>query len=347
MVVINLIINKIMQNRILIFFVVSLLFCSCNKSKFDVDISDIKVELEYSRLDIDLFETEPNRLAVGVPFLREKYGDFFDLYCFQIVSALGNPNDSTFNDKLKQLITNSDWREVYDETQKKFADITLVTNQLDSAFRYYRYYFPSAKIPKVIMYISVFNQSVVTFGDTIGVGLDKYLGSGCKYYEFARIDKYRRFKMTAEKIGTDCMIALADMKFPYNDSVDNMMSQMIHYGKLMYFADATLPVVADTIKWGYTLRQYSWAVQYEKQIWDHFVEKEMLYSTDVLKVQRQINDAPFTAVFQNNSAPRLGQWLGYLIVHSFMRNNPKISLPELMKNNNYQEIYNKARYNPK
>ena len=45
------------------------------------------------------------------------------------------------------------------------------------------------------------------------------------------------------------------------------------------------------------------------------------------------------------SPGRLGYWVGFQIVNQYM-NNKSVSLQELMKNTNSQEILLKSKYNP-
>ncbi|RLD75040.1 MAG: gliding motility lipoprotein GldB, partial [Bacteroidetes bacterium] len=78
----------------------------------------------------------------------------------------------------------------------------------------------------------------------------------------------------------------------------------------------------------------------------HIIDNDLLFSNDLLVIRKFIGDAPFTAAFQNNSAPRAGAFLGWKIVHKYMNEYPEISLKQLMKNTDYQGILNAAAYRP-
>jgi hypothetical protein len=59
-----------------------------------------------------------------------------------------------------------------------------------------------------------------------------------------------------------------------------------------------------------------------------------------------MNDAPFTAPVSQESPGRLGTWLGWQIVESYMNKNPKVSLSDLMKDSNYQKMLEESGYRP-
>jgi uncharacterized protein YjaZ len=52
-------------------------------------------------------------------------------------------------------------------------------------------------------------------------------------------------------------------------------------------------------------------------------------------------------VFTKESPARVGQWIGFKIVESFMKNNPEITLQDLFSIRSSKEIMSKAKYNPK
>lgn len=320
---------------------------NCSQSKFDVDVSDVDVTIDIKRLDRDLFAINPDSTEKKLPLLFDKYGEFFELYSYKII-ALGNPYSPVYPEYLNSFITDYTMNQVQEKVQEKYSDIAPLKAELEEAFRHYKYYFPEEKyeVPQVYTYISGFNQSVVTADSMLGIALDKYLGADCEFYARLGWDRYKRRKMTPEKIITDCMWAWGNMEFPYQPETDNMLAQMIHNGKLHYFLDAVCPAQPDTIKFGYTLQQYTWAEEYEKNVYDYLIEKKLLFTTDQNEIRRYIRDAPFTTTFSNNSAPRTGVWIGWKIVHAYMEQNPEIPLKQLMENNNYQQIFNEAKYQP-
>ena len=64
----------------------------------------------------------------------------------------------------------------------------------------------------------------------------------------------------------------------------------------------------------------------EKEIWNFFVSKEMLYSTDPELIKRFISPAPFSKFYLNidvDSPGQIGQWLGLQIVKAYQKKERK------------------------
>ena len=72
---------------------------------------------------------------------------------------------------------------------------------------------------------------------------------------------------------------------------------------------------------------------------------ELLFKSDFESLKKYINEAPFTSVLGNDSPPRTGIWLGYRIILSYAKSQ-KLSLNEILQNENAQEILNQSKYRP-
>jgi uncharacterized protein YjaZ len=83
-------------------------------------------------------------------------------------------------------------------------------------------------------------------------------------------------------------------------------------------------------------------------MWQYFINDKLLFSSDSKLPNRFINLAPFSKFYleiDNESPGRVGQWIGWQIVKSFMENN-KISVQELIKMD-AKVIFEKSKYKPK
>jgi hypothetical protein len=329
------------------FFVILLLFpaflISCGGNKFDVDTSKINVKLDIKRLDKDLMVNYPD--TPDVYQLINKYGNFLELYSKFVIEA-GDPSSKDFALSLMSFNRYCDENQIPAKVEHVFGDFKTVESELITAFKYYKYYFPKKKIPQLYTYLSNFSISVVVDEGLLGIGLDKYLGTNFEMYQKLGLDQYKINKMHKAMIPVDCMRAIAESEFPYNDSLNNMINQIVYQGKIQYFLDAMLPSYSDTLKFGYTKNQFEWADHNEHKMWAYMVENKMLFSTDELTIRKMVGEGPFTTLFANNSAPRAGVFLGWKIVQRYMEKNPSISLPSLMENRDYQGILNAAAYKP-
>jgi hypothetical protein len=136
--------------------------------------------------------------------------------------------------------------------------------------------------------------------------------------------------------------------FPELDQDKSLLSKMIYNGKLLYFMQQIQPNEAESTLIGYTAKQMKWAHQFESDTWAFFLEQNLLFDTDYMKIQKYLAEAPFTPGLgtQNDSAPKLGVFIGWQIVKNYMEENKNITLKELMLEKDTQKILRLAKYHP-
>jgi hypothetical protein len=320
---------------------------SCSKNHYKVNISNIKVNIEVKRLEKDLFTTNPDEIQGKVPFLKEKYNGFLQLFSYVINT--GNIDESSFGDFLVRFCTDKQNNDVYNLTKSKYPEISDIEEGLQKAFRYYLYYFPGRKIPAIYTCITGFNNSIITGDSALGISLDRYLDADCEYYPRLQIYKYIAARMTRENIVPDCIYGWGSSEWDFSSlgyPSDNVLTEMIHNGKLKYFERCMLPESAEEIIFGFTPDQMKFCRNNESQMWLYLVEHDMLFKTDQFLIRKLTGEAPFTGYFTNESPGRAAVWLGFRIVESYMMRNSGITMEELMKNTDVQSIMTGAKYNP-
>lgn len=340
--------NKIFAFVIVIIIMLLLawhLFFSSPKNPLNVNIRGIEVDVQIERFDKDLRKVIEGNSMDKVFELSEKYGDFFALYNHEIIGIGGIENQSYLL-YLGSFLSDFAVMEAYEAIQKTYKDDDWINQELNLAFRYHKYHFPNKELPRIVAFNGGFNHSVITIEGFVGIGLDKYLGAECELYDMLSIPDFARIEMEPVRIPFDVLKAHAMMEFPFNDSVDNLINNMIYNGMILYFLDACFPKHEDAIKIAYTENQINYCRNFEKDMWTYLVSNKLLFSTDYLKIRKFTDSAPFTADFGNDSPPRTGIWLGWQIVRSYMQANKDISLSVLMEETDYQKILNKSQYNP-
>jgi len=340
-----------MRTRFLgLIFIFLLVFVSesCKKNHYRVNTSAIEVKLEVKRLEKDLFTMNPDQIIPSIPLLKSKYNGFLQL--FSMVINTGDINEDSFGDFLLRFCSDKQNNEVYNLTAKKFPDIKPVEDGLRDAFRHYLYYFPGRKVPGVFTCITGFNNSIITGDSVLGIGLDRYLGADCPYYPRLNIYKYLRERMTPENIIPDCLYAwgvsewdFASLRYP----ADNVLSEIIHDGKLKYFEKCMLPETSDELIFGFTTDQIKFCRSSEGQMWQYLIENNLLFSTDQFVVRKLTGEAPFTAFFTKDSPGRAAIWIGFKIVEAYMTRNPGVNMEEMINNTDVQSILEKAKYSPR
>jgi len=309
--------------------VLCLFFLSCDqKSKVEKAVEEIPVDIKVERFDKVFFETKPEDLAK----VKKQYPFFF---------PPGN-DDTIWLSKMKDPV----WREVYTEVQKKYSNFEPVRQEFNTLFQHVEYYFPKMKLPKVITVISEmdYNNKAIYADSLVIVSLELYLGKEHKFYQFP---DYLKQNFEERQIMPDVVSSFAFRKIPSSPD-RTLISQMIFEGKQLYAKDLLLPEFSDAEKIGYTPEQIKWCEENEAYMWRNFIENEILYSVDPKLTTRFIAPAPFSKFYleiDNDSPGRVGAWLGWQIVRSYMKNN-NATLPELLKTD-VKEIFEKSKYKPK
>lgn len=316
--------------RKIIFIITLILFItSCDKkSKVKKEVEAIPVALKVERFDKLFFETAPNDLGK----LKKEFPFFFP-------SGTG---DSIWLEKMQNPL----WRELYGEVQKKYANFEPVQKELETLFKHIKYNFPKTKTPKVITVISEmdYNNKVIYTDSLLIISLELYLGKEHKFYQFP---KYLKQNFEQKQIMPDVVSSFSINKIA-SVTDKTLLSQMIYFGKQLYLKDLLLPDYSDADKMGYTPAQIAWCEENESYMWRYLLENEMLYSDDSKLGNRFINPAPFSKFYleiDNESPGRVGAWIGWQIVRSYVKNND-VPIEKLLKMN-AKEIFEKSKYKPK
>ena len=312
-----------------------------------MNLSSISSDVQINRLEVDLFAPDPSFITLSVPLLKEKYGTFLQLFSYVINT--GDIDDSEFSDLLVRFVTDRLNNEVYEAVMQLYPEIGAIEKELEEAFRHYLWYFSEEEVPAVFTCITGFNNSIIVGDSVLGIGLDRYLGRDCGYYAQLEIYRYLRARMNFYNIAPDCIYAWGATEWDFGEMkyhTDNVLTRMIHEGKLKYYEKCMFPELNDTILFGFTEDQMKFCRNNERQMWQYLIEYDLLFSTDQFVVRKLTGEAPFTTYFTNESPGRAATWLGFRIVESYMIKNRETTLGDLMVNIDIQELLEKAKYNP-
>jgi hypothetical protein len=333
-------------NKLFITAAMALFLTACKHDKLDIDVSDVKVpEVKFMRFEKDLFSITPQNLNVKKQELEKKYGSFYYMFANSI-KGRGNPNDTN---SLLEFVGNKDMYDAYKETQKSIsdADITELETGLTECLKRIKYHFPNHKLPKhFTTCMSGFDFNFAYPDSVMGVSLDMYLGRTNMFYKMLQWPNYQVRLLNKEYMLPDMVRGWMLSEFDTNDSINNLLNNMILFGKVYYACDAILPDVADSIKIGYSKNQITYCKEFEKNLWGYLAAENRLYDNNLKVVIELTNDGPYTAAISKECPPRIAMWVGWQIVKSYMKNNESVTLEQLMKEKDAQKILSKSKYRP-
>ncbi len=295
--------------------------CSERGRFYSKEAENLPINVGIERFDKDFMSLDSVSLV-------QKYPDFYQIYVRNILEL-----PSSEIDKFK---ADSVVKSLFADVEKEYFSVEDVENVLSKAFKYYKYYFPEKVVPKVSFHISGFNQCVVTLEDRISVSADYYLGKDYPMYSSVAY-AYEVPYLTREHLPIDVMLGWLSSEFPTNEY--RLLESMINYGKVMYLLEVFLPDYEMSEILSYSDEQFAWCEEHEKRIWHSIIENKELYSTDWRTIMKYTQPAPFTQGYSQEHSPgRLGVYMGWKIVSSFMNAHKELTLSDLMSTTDAQEI---------
>ncbi len=208
--------------------------------------------------------------------------------------------------------------------------------------------FENASLPKKVITITSdvdYNNKVILNDSIALIAIDNFLGVNHHMYE--GIALYLRQQMELKHLSKEFAEAFANNQIASPED-RTFLAQLIYFGKIQFLKQSILSDYSEDKILGYTPDQFAWAMTNEKEIWNFFVSKELLYSTDPELIKRFISPAPFSKFYLNidiESPGQIGQWIGLQIVKAYQKKERK-SIAQLL-NTSYLELFEKSKYKPR
>ena len=340
-----------------IILVVVLSFHSCKDSPASKNVPDVShIDLEdvsFVRYDKLVQALDTNDIKASYNVLKDKYPEITDLYFNKLLNFSAETKDS-FYIYVKEFVTAKPIIELQQTVDIVYPDTKAIEADLNKAQKYLKYHFAEYNMPNFYAYITEFGYQTIIFsdGDTdgIGIGLDMYLGSDFNYkqvdpknpvfsdYLTQTYNKNYIVRNATEIIVSDLM---------GQQKGKRMLDQMLYNGKRLYITEQILPWVADSIIMEYTTEDMIWVEDNELQIWDFFLENNLIYETNHLQINKFLNPSPNSPGMPPDAPGRTATYIGWQIVRSYMQRHPETSLQELISLSQSQKLLELSRYKPK
>ena len=328
----------------LLFIILALTSCHSGRTYFPKEIE--AQDIEIVRFDNALMNVHESSVAQDIRALYDTYPVFMPLW---VEDILGIPVSDTayLAQALPQFLSDTiyGFQKTNEREQSLFADVSSLEQTLGKAFARIRYLYPETEIPTLYLFISGFQTPVYFGDDLIGIGADMYLGSDYEYYNRVVYD-YQKQTMRPECIPVDVISAFLFRNLPYTSTKSRLLDQMMYRGKVMYLTSRIFDELPGYEVMGWTKEQWKWCLSNEQAIWHLVMDKRDLFKTESLVLTSYLNDGPFTSEVSQESPGRLGIWLGWRIVESYMEHNETVTLQQLMAEPDAQKILEESYYKP-
>lgn len=314
--------------RFLLLLFISVVVVSCKKTNPTPDVSDIAVDIQLVRFDSIFAQVNEKNLQK----IKSDYPLFFP----------NNQPDSVW----LALKKDSMFQYLHQEINKSFKDFSPYKKDITLLMQRVKYYYPKFTEPQIFTLISMLDtdKQIIYADSLLIISLDTYLGA--KNEAYREFPDYTRKKFNPQRINFDVAYEVATQTVP-NIPYTVFVERMVAEGKILYLSQLFLPQSSEADLLNYSEDQYLWANENAKFIWQYFLEKEYLYSTDRDLQRRFLDVAPFSKFYtqaDNESPGQIGRWLGLQIVKSFMENK-KISVQQMMSLPPIQ-IFEQSKYKP-
>lgn len=327
-----------MKDAIRAIILMTFVLASCSGDKLDVDVSSINYQPDFYRFDQRLFEAKsPNDLVEINKGLIKDAGELYEFYVYDALRS-GSVYADSINQYLWYFVKDSMMQMLYTDIQNEFSDIEDLEDVFVDMFKHQKHHLPDENLPAAFyMYNSAFSYGVISTDSVMGIGLDMYLGPENRIVKEVRFPLYMKDKMHRDYLPVDVAHSWLITNVIGEDRGETFLSSMIYFGKLRYVMEAMLPDLPKHRIIRYTQEEFDFAMASEYQIWQYIIDMNWIYSIDMKVKLRYFEEAPETVGIEG-SPGRIGQFMGWQMVRTYMEENEDVTVLDLLNNTTETEI---------
>lgn len=324
--------------------VLVLLFASCGSNPLDVDVSKVKLDIQYEDMRTAMHDYKGDKL---MKTHRQYLEEIADIYSYFLGACVGFSNmeevqnDSIFVTSITNYQQDEGVQLFEGEIDAAFKDLQPIERKLTDGFKHLKYHLPKAEMPNAIVFMNtLFRSSVWCTEKEIGIGLGNYLGPNSKTLQKTNpneIFQWMREAMRREYLERDVIENWVRTHL-VEEVEENLARDIIYEGKVMYLVKAAFPEMKDHLVLRYTQKQWNWAEKNEFGFWEYLKQNQMFFKNEEITKMNLLNPGPKTPGLPIKGAPdRLGKFLGYKIVCDYMEAT-EVTVAQMLKED-YSTIF--------
>jgi len=341
-----------------------LILLSCGEEK-DADVSDIPLEISVFRADSLMWETakalnespQADRSQIYQQFLAPEKAFFGELIGIQEIARIEQLSpaeaDSLLEAELTSALSNPYMYKLLDTIRQAFPYSYPFADRISAPLKRLIQAFPDLELPPFYTHVSGFApvydirqvDQTSPLPNAFSFGLHYFLGRDFGLYP-PSIPAYITRQFDPEYLEVQMISDMADgliAPLP-NNKEPLFVDEVVKAGIKQYFLHEMLPYTPDSLMLHYTAEQMRWANVYEERIYKELMDK--LFEGSFLLRRDFLEEKPFTSQLSAESAPRLGEFLGWRIVKAYMDRNDEVTLAQLCEMQDYEKIFRESKYRP-
>jgi Predicted Zn-dependent protease (DUF2268) len=314
------------------FLLISTLFifsCKINSEKNSSSESSVKIiRLDSTLMALQSVEAVQAFLKDNEAYARLLYRSY--------------PDDTAFVNHLYYIIQHPETRKLHQETTRFFGNLADIEAELGAAFSKIKAAYPDFVPPKVVATFTGLENDLYVSDSVVYLSLESFIGTTASYRPQQPDYILQRYQ---KQYIVPTIIRFISDKYNVSSEADGtLLNDMLYFGKAFEFTKQMLPEGKDALVIAYpdSTMQQVWEAQ--DLIWAHFIDKQLLFEQNSRVKEKYIGERPKTIEIGPACPGRIGQWLGWRIVERYLNENESVTLQELMKTTNAQDILAKSKY---
>lgn len=331
------------EKNFFFFVLIIFFFVSCKENK---EIENVHIQ----RFEQALFSANKSKDIDKYLFSIEKeYEPMF-------ATSLQNKE---YLDVVKEFIKDKEMNNAYNIVKIQYPDLTKLEQELSfalSEIKKIKKDTLNSQIYTLIVgpaeYSQAFQNRILVYPEFSSISLDLYSIEKLSNHPYYKtIPQYLHTSLGKENIAPHYVntylkeITFRNIPLQSQNPEATLLDCIIDEGKYIYATQSILKDKQFNYIMEYTKEQLEWVEKNEANIWAYIIENQLLYNKDRTKYFHLIAPGPSTKNIANSPA-RIGNYIGYKIVESYMKEN-KIGIDSLFNTLDSQLILQQSKYKPK
>ena len=314
----------------LIFFSVFGMFLASCVPDHQTDTSSNVINFRLHR-----FEKEFYNLSIPLASIKNKYSLFFPV----------SSNDSLWEAKRRDSLQ----IDIYYSINQMFKSSDYLIKTIAPVVRKIKQINDSIQIRDIYTINSDFDfeYSILAKDTIVIIGLDNYLGT--KNHLYKGIPKYLSKRFDKKYLSTDLAESFAKLSVPPLKGNETFVEKLVYYGKIEWIKQLLVPGKQQHELLRYNKAELNWCEENEFNVWNYFVQKDLLFSKSKALNYRFFKPAPFSKFYlelDNQTPGEIGKWVGLRIVQSYAKSHSDMSVQRIINQSDLMTFFHHSRYKP-